>query len=371
MRVDLQYLVGSDSFEPHGCRHPQEVRMLRRSVAFPRAFTLIELLVVIAIIALLIALLLPGLGQARRAARLAKCHGHLQQFVMAQHNYAQNFKDSTPGFSWAPGKINSKWSDLNDANTYVQSHANQAVDIARRMMGDDLYYERVTGRMMNRNFSHLPLIDGGYFSQVLPEPAVVCPEDRAAIIWQQHVRDVETAVAITQNPDPGTSYQFRRMLPFWSSFQFVPYSWSNERMPYPLYQATTVMGYHLLYYSNPNTVLGPRRLSDVSYPAQKVWVFDLFDRHGYKRPIWHAYEIARQPLNLFDGSVQMRMTKDSNEGWDPNNKQGGPTIYTYTPYPTEPPTLSGNTSDVVKGYFRWTRGGLRGVDFAGGEVRKW
>ena len=53
-----------------------------------RGFTLVELMVVIAIIALLVAILLPSLSQAREAAKGASCASHLRTFSTAFEMYA-------------------------------------------------------------------------------------------------------------------------------------------------------------------------------------------------------------------------------------------------------------------------------------------
>ena len=61
-------------------------------VKVPSGFTLLELLVVVAVIALLVAILLPALNQARVQANRVVCQAHLRQLALAWLVYLENYQ---------------------------------------------------------------------------------------------------------------------------------------------------------------------------------------------------------------------------------------------------------------------------------------
>ena len=63
-----------------------------------RAFTLVELLVVIGIIALLIGILMPALGGARRQARNVQCMSNVRQLQIGFHLYTMSNKGRAMGY---------------------------------------------------------------------------------------------------------------------------------------------------------------------------------------------------------------------------------------------------------------------------------
>lgn len=349
-----------------------------------RAFTLIELLVVVAIIALLIGILLPALGEARRASKMALCISNLKQLGVASQSYAGEHADRIANYSWQPGKTYSQWPDLNASKNSMEAAASQFLDIIRRAGREDISTSSYVGAWFpHMRWTHVVLLDhiGGSF----PSPIVSCPEDVVLKAWASNPFDFDKGL-IHPAPDPPPGTNWCKKWPYASSYQTTIFA-------YDFFQSVlstnpTVLNRRLYLGSTQNALfvpansrLGGTRLSDVLYPAQKASMYDSHQRHFGRLPVFFGNSLSSQPILHFDASVVVRSHRDEvrpghefgNDGWDPRNPASSDgTLYDYQPAPWEPPpshpTTPGAGKEPARGYLLLTRGGLRGLDFSGSEI---
>ena len=331
-----------------------------------RAFTLIELLVVIAIIALLVGILLPALGEARRTARLSQDSSNLKQLGTAGVNYATDFEDLLFGYTWKVGVLNQGQElDIVRGDNDVAAAAAQAVEIIRRRAGRlDLTTGEVGAWIPHVLYSHLVLLD--YMGSRMPEPIVASPADRVRLNWQ--------ADPIAAGRDINTWRPSRRStLPYSSSYQMPScyYAPDKETPTNYVRQADT----HSTYFAVGR--LGGQRLGQVRFPSQKVWMHDTQQRFfgRVNAPMW--WRNARVNTIMNDTSVRIMSTAEMLERTTGNFRRN-PGAYwgstgtfvaaqvNYTdwePRAGEVPVPGTTTGDTVSnGIYQWTAGGKQGID---------
>lgn len=342
-----------------------DVSITRGPIRLRSAFTLIELLVVVSIIALLIAIVLPALGEARKAARLALCMNNMKQMGFATGTYAADFKDLQWSFTWRgdDDSRQSQYSDLRQSGNSLQAARNQAVDILRRRGArEDMI--RMLSWIPHVYYSHLVVND--YLAQQLPEASVVSPADRDRKNWQERPTELfDNGFWLPRQPSPSDPSNHR--YPYSSSYELVPAAYDRASQPGERVRQSTAG--HYFYIAPFNARLGGVVLTSVAFPSQKVQMHDSEGRHFGKLSPWMGYDICRQPVLTYDSAVTIKISADYNPGWNPGIPEDpAPFPVLYRPQAWESPTLNGEPFEATNGKVRWTRGGLLGVDFGGSEI---
>lgn len=348
-----------------------------------KAFTLIELLVVIAIIALLIGILLPALGQARRSAQNVVAQANARSLNTGAANYAGDSDDRIFSFTWRGGEryINLKNGKEKLAPNDTVAAAWQAQNILQRATG------RLKGqgafiapeqRLMHRRYSHLVLLD--YLTDRQPEPIAASPFDKNLINWQENPLEyIEPGNSFPygngQPEEPGydtdgnwTPTGIKQLWPFASTYQMVPSAWNTDGINGANTYTPVEDTPHLFQAIQAGPTLGRRKMTQVAHPSGKVMLFEEFDRFSDPAGLYFAYPEAKANLAFFDGSVRQEETQDSNAGWNPRSPDQ-PWLQTYVPLDTFP-LPKGGLGDQTKycQRYRWTRNGLQGIDFGGADV---
>ncbi len=103
-----------------------------------QGFTLIELLVVISIIALLVGILLPALGAARRSAQTLKCLSQIRQLEVAHYAYMNDYDGGMINAGLPHGVVapNEEIAWINTLKDYYSEEL-----IVRSPVDDSLYWD--------------------------------------------------------------------------------------------------------------------------------------------------------------------------------------------------------------------------------------
>lgn len=330
-----------------------------------RAFSLLELATALAAAAVIACVLAPTMAQTQSAHRLSSCAGLLRQLGQGMQSYTTDNSNRLPTFSWrvgnTPATPGSPAAGMFAGNDLDASHMQAREIIWRRAGGFDIGDQG--GWIPNIYYNHLVLID--YLGWDLRTRPLFCNEDRHRFRWlagrQQFLNG-------TYSTPPYPTLLSPRW-PFSSSFDYVPQTWSADGGATALSQGPTHQSW-----SVPSLSPLSRRISEVRYPANKVFMYDSLARHMPERWYFYAYTESRQPLLFFDLSVREKRTGSGNRGFSPTSPTSpSTTAITYQPgLPPnnwEAPTIAGGTADFFQAaYYRFTRSGLRGRDFDGPEV---
>ena len=341
--------------------------MLRRS----RGFTLIELLVVIAIIAVLIGILLPALGKARKTAQATVSSANMHSLIQIHFTYMSEHRDSfiNPFNEYAPDDGQGPGGSCGDLWPEIYKYS------AENCYKFFLPGNKFTSEMYAFHWYSLVgdwLSPGDYASDVQFAPGDMGPKER----FEEEIIDGDGEL---DNWIWDTSYCYT------PTAWFDPMRYATEGRPDASNQ------------SDPNAAMIRRnRIDDVLFPQSKVVLWERFDFGKEKRSMsdWSGWQgtpvgsanrrptwnnpLASVHVATADGSVSKinmgehlygRITSDNEkerEAFRPTDMWDIP-FYGLAAYGMRYDGLENGSDDdpgLYPAFFWATKDGMRGRDLA-------
>lgn len=338
-----------------------------------RGFTLIECVVTLAVVCLLIAILAPMLGASRAQMRAQSSAEKLMSIGQAGSMYAQDNADRIFTYSWRAGETYLMPDGRSKTgSTDAQAGAYQNQEILQRRTGrisGRYKIQSITARVFHRRFSHLVLID--YLDQPIDTEAYIDPSDGKQLYWTANPLDYDFGVGsifpyengIPDGHDPDGNWPtnpVRQRWAFSSSYQMVPDAWQQDQGP----RYIPAAGSPHLFQGGSGIQLGRRKVTSVLHSANKVWMHEEFDRDRTQH-LYFGYDQAMVEKLMFDGSVN---------NWE--SGRAAPSVVpehgifhwrqVYVPLDRFPLPVGGlGDQTLVSQRFRWTYGGLKGINYGG------
>jgi prepilin-type N-terminal cleavage/methylation domain-containing protein len=316
-----------------------------------RGFTLIELLVVIAIIALLIGILLPALGEARRAGRNAKSFANLRSLGQINFIYTGEYKDV-----WLnpfPGKAPIQW---------------WAIQVPHMAAG---WYWNMAGP----SAPHYTEAFAFHWASLAMHYTSDTPQGLQSMV--QFAPGDTTVLARFQ--EQATTQNLENVI--WDgSYYYSPTFWTNpSRYRFPAGQAGSFVP------MNQN-LIRRNKLGETVNPSAKVMLFERFDFSVLKRPTgiagggtfkyfpqWNN-PLATARFVVCDGSTTqykvtrlVELTASANqaqrEAFTPTSPWNMPqNVLAYYDMANDNLENGANNTTAWPGFFWYTRDGLQGRD---------